>query len=117
MVDSAKGRTGVEGISTKDNITFEWDVGQKTTEELRQEVADALNVSLDSAMAIIEAAMDHMPDLKAELDTNDYQAALSSMVSKSGDTVTVTEAELDALKAKYGDLAKSVEQDLATISE
>jgi len=45
-------------------------------------------------MALIEGAMAHMPKLKLELETNDYNAAIEEFVKKTGEGSTATQAEL-----------------------
>ena len=111
MLASAQGLTGIEGISGGPE-EFVWDVGTKTTEELRQYVADTLGVSLDTAMSLIEGAMAHMPDLTLELKTNDYHAALDQMVSGTETSITVTQAELEVLAAQYNKTLDQIKADL-----
>jgi len=100
MLASAQGLTGIEGISGGPE-EFVWEVNGRTTEELRKYVSDTLGVSLDTAMALIEGAMAHMPDLTLELKTNDYNAALNEIVSGTDSTITVTQAELETLATQY----------------
>ena len=111
MLASAQGLTGIEGISGGPE-EFVWDVGTKTTEELRKYVSDTLGVSLDTAMALIEGAMAHMPDLTLELKTNDYNAALNEIVSGTDSTITVTQAELETLATQYNKTLEQIKSDL-----
>jgi len=89
MMASAQGLNGIQGISGgPDN--FVWKTNGKTIDELRDYVAETLGVSLDTAMGLIEGAMAHMPDLRVELKTNEYKAAIDELVKSTENGAKIT---------------------------
>ena len=117
MMASAQGLNGIKGISGgPDNFT--WNVGTKTVDQLRDYVAKTLGVSLDTAMGLIEGAMAHMPDLRVELKTNEYKAAIDELVKSTENGAKITQAQLEVIATKYGvEIGKNIDQIKADIQE
>ena len=117
MMASAQGLNGIQGISGgPDNFT--WDIGTKTVDQLRDYVAKTLGVSIDTAMGLVEGAMAHMPDLRVELKTNEYKAAINELVKSTEDGAKITQAQLEVIAAKYGvEIEKNIDQIKADIQE
>ena len=82
---AAKGVDGLEGIgkviSQNGEIVFE-DL-TLTTDELVKKVAEVMQVTEDTALAMIEMYSAHSLEFKKQLETNDYEASLNTLISGS----------------------------------
>lgn len=66
------------GFSTGKNGDIELDVGNKTTQDLIQQVADALNISEEEAGARVAELTSHSQSISTDLKKNDFKAAAAS---------------------------------------
>lgn len=106
------GKLGIS-YSYPDSVEdFEWDIGERTSKELIEQVASELKVSEEVANMFVQAARDHIESVGEALDKNDFNAAVLSFVENIKDAKVVTEQELEAFAKSLGKEREDVEKAL-----
>ena len=86
----------------EEQIDFNWDIGDKTWNELRKSVSDELNVNEQIAETIMTAAAAYMPELRESLDLNAFKKDIKTFNEEVKKEGAITEQELQVLAQAYG---------------
>lgn len=88
-------------------------VGERTTEELINDIAEAMNVTEEYAASQLALYSAHTPELRAALAENDFQAQIEKLTTIDGNQLAVmNEAELKAFAVATGQDLEEVRQEV-----
>lgn len=105
------------GIQANGEFDFIWDTQGRTTVQLTQEVADAAQVSMDTAKMLIEGWAAQSYDFVSGLNENDYQAIIKTFAADISGARAITEQELQVIASSYNKAVDEIKADLAILDQ